>query len=227
MTIKTSQGNINVDPVGPDQDEWFTIKSQSVTFSKQDFFIDQFESSFPDSVLLGSTNESKFKFLNELCSRKRVLQNWYSSVSLKYSNSTQLPLYLKYRVDPSEFKRIQDKMLSMKDKLSNTIIERKKAADVFKQTIDLIEAKENKIIEDSTSGDNIMKIVNLSTESLPFSIQLLIQGYTPTNVDEDLADNKRRYAQEQLAKFKIALLKLNEENENIDIDKLIEEIELK
>jgi hypothetical protein len=42
-----------------------------------------------------------------------------------------------------------------------------------------------------------------------------------------VSDNKRRLAQEYLANFKIGLLKLNENNPNIDIDKLLKEIELK
>lgn len=227
MTIESSQGIIEIEPVGSDESDWFTIKSQSITFSRQDFFIDEFNRDFPQAKLLGSTNEEKFIFLNELCSRKKVLTNWYAGVGIKYSNTTQLPLYLKDSVEPSEFKRIQNSLIEMKDKLAETINERNQAAKDYKAKLESIELKENEIIRKATAGDNVMKIVNLSTESLPFSIQMLIQGYTPTNADQDLADNKRRFAQEQLAKFKIALLKLNKENKNLDVDKLIKEIELK
>jgi hypothetical protein len=227
LKFATEYGDIIVDRIGANEDDWITIKSQSVTFDKTVFFIEAFHADFPDYTLLGSNDVEKFTFLSELCSRQDVMQAWFAGVSIRYSDTTQLPLYLVDRVAPDEYSKIQAKLLEMKDKLAIIVTKRNDLAVKYTSDLKALRLEEEAIVGRSIGQDNVLKIINLKTKQLPLSIQMKIQGYMPTSIDSDVSDNKRRLAQEYLANFKIGLLKLNESNPNIDIDKLLKEIELK
>jgi hypothetical protein len=130
-------------------------------------------------------------------------------------------------VAPDEYSKIQAKLLEMKDKLAIIVTKRNDLAVKYTSDLKALRLEEEAIVGRSIGQDNVLKIINLKTKQLPLSIQMKIQGYMPTSIDSDVSDNKRRLAQEYLANFKIGLLKLNESNPNIDIDKLLKEIELK
>jgi len=227
MQFETSFGEINIEEVGIYEDGWITIKSQSVTIDKNSFYIDEFKSDFPSYTLLGSNELEKFKFLSELCSRSPELRKWYAATTLKYSDTTQLPLYLKNSVAPNEYKRVQDKLLLLKDRLASVIKKRNELAAKYSADLDALEIEEHHVVNKTIGDDNILKIVSLTTECLPLSIQMKIQSYMANSSDADIADNKRRLAQEYLAKFKLALIKMSKENPNLNLDYLINELQLK
>lgn len=227
LNIDTSKGKLVVEDVAVNEDDWIVIKSQSVVYDKQSFIISQFMADFPNFTILGTDDIEKFKFLTELCGRQPALRRWFAAVSIKYSDTTQLPLYLKDRVAPDEYKTIQENLLKMKDELAEIVNKRNDLAVKYSADLDNLKDQEDSIIKKSIGGNNVMKIINLSTEALPLSIQMRIQSYDPKTSDIDLSDSKRRIAQEYLIKFKIALLDLVKEQQLIDIDALLNEIELK
>jgi len=227
MHFETSFGQVDIEDVGVYEEGWITIKSQSVSIDKNAFYIDEFKSDFPAYTLLGSNELEKFKFLSELCSRSPELRKWYAATTLKYSDTTQLPLYLKNSVAPNEYKRVQDKLLLLKDKLAGVIKKRNELAAKYSADLDALEIEERQVVIKTVGDDNIIKIVSLTTECLPLSIQMKIQSYMANSSDADIADNKRRLAQEYLAKFKLALIKMSYENPNLNIDYLVNELQLK
>jgi hypothetical protein len=227
MKITTDFGDLNIDDVGPDEDGWVTIQSQSVTFDKTSFFIGKFNEDFPAYNLSGSNDDEQFTFLSELCARTPAMRKWFAAVSVIYSNTTQLPLYLKDKLSPGDYKSVQDKMLILKDELAEVIKERNLEAAKYTAALERLRQKELDIARKTTRADNVMKIMLLNTEALPLSIQLKIQAYMPSGQDLDVADGRRRLAQEYLAKFKCALLDLNEKDPNLDVEALVKEIELK
>jgi hypothetical protein len=227
MHFDTSFGKVNLDEVGKTEDDWITIASQSVTIDKNRFYIDEFKSDFPNYTLLGSNDLEKFKFLSELCGRSPELRKWYASVTIRYSDTTQLPLYLKNSVAPDEYNRVQEKLLALKDKLAVIIKKRNDLSAKYSADLERINEEEREVVNKTIGDDNIVKIVSLTTESLPLSIQMRIQSYMANSSDADVADNKRRLAQEYLAKFKVALIKLSNENPNLNIDDLVSELQLK
>jgi hypothetical protein len=93
--------------------------------------------------------------------------------------------------------------------------------------LDQLRVKEQNIISKTIGADNTMKIVSLSTDALPLSIQMRIQSYMANSEDADVADNRRRLAQEYLAKFKTELIILDKIKPIANIDALIDEIALK
>lgn len=227
MEFKTSIGDLVVDEVGDVEDNWITIESRSVTFDKNDFYIKQFNRDFPDYKLLGTNEQEKFTFLSELCGRTQAMQTWFAATSIQYSETTQLPLYLKNRVAPDVYDTVQENLLLVKDKLAVIIKERNELAIKYKADLKLLEAKERNVVKKTIGDDNLLKIVSLTTASLPLSIQMKIQSYMADSNDLDVSDNRRRYAQEYLAKFKVALIDLNEMNKIPDIDELLNELTLK
>lgn len=227
MQIKTSLGEIVIDEADVNEDNWVTIKSQSVTFDKNEFYIGEFKRDFPDYTLLGSNALEKFTFLSELCGRSPAMKKWFAATSIKYSDTTQLPLYLKDSVAPEEYVQVQGKLLRLKDELSVVIKKRNDLAVKYAADLKSLENEEREVVKRTIGDDNIVKIVSLTTECLPLSIQMKIQSYMAGSPDADLADNRRRLAQEYLAKFKIALLKLNSEGKLQDVDALVKELELK
>jgi hypothetical protein len=227
MKIEHSNGTINIAEPGPDQDSWTVIKSQSISFDKNQFYIDEFNKDFPDYTLLGSNELDKFTFLSELCARNAAMTKWFAATAIKYSNTTQLPLYLKDRVAPDVYKRVQDGLTNLKDELAKVVKERNDLAVKYTADLDALKIKEREIVKKTIGDDNILKIVSLTTESLPLSIQMKIQSYMANSPDADVADNRRRLAQEYLAIFKSELIEINSSAPIKDIDALIEEIQLK
>jgi hypothetical protein len=227
MKIDSSAGTINLADPGPDQDDWIVIKSQSVTYDKNDFFINEFENDFPGYTLIGSDALDKFTFLSELCGRNSAMSKWFAATSLKYSNTTQLPLYLKDSVAPDEYKRVQEGLLVIKEKLAEVVKARNELSAKYVADLEKLKAREREVVKKTIGDDNILKIVSLSTESLPLSIQMKIQSYMANSPDADIADNRRRLAQEYLARFKKQLIDINSITPIKDIDALIDEISLK
>jgi hypothetical protein len=213
--------------VGALEEDWIVVKSQSVTFDKNDFFIKQFNKDFPNFKLLGSGNFEKFTFLAESCARSPIMREWFASVSIKYSETTQLPLYLKNKVAPDDYKIYLERILELKDELSQIVLSRNNLAIQYNKDLAELKEQEDIIIKRSIGQDNILKILYLNTECLPFSIQLKVQGYEPKNPDVDVATSKRRLAQEYLVQFKIALLDLVKEKPDLDIDSLLQEVAIK
>jgi hypothetical protein len=227
MQIKTSIGDINIPEAAPDQNDWITIQSQSVSYSKTEFFIKSFNSDFPSYTLLGESDLDKFRFLSDLCARTDALKLWFAAVSVKYSDTTQLPLYLKNVVEPDEYKAIQEKLLVLKDALAEVTKARNDLAAKYRADLNQLRVREQNIISKTIGADNTMKIVSLTTEALPLSIQMRIQSYMANSQDADVADNRRRLAQEYLAKFKTELIILDKTKPIANIDALIDEIALK
>lgn len=227
MKINTNFGDLNIEEPGANEGQWVTIESQSITFDKNDFFIRKFNNDFPTYTLLGSNTLEKFTFLSELCARTPTMRKWYASVSICYSDSTQLPLYLKDVVAPDEYKAVQEKLLVLRDELARVTKKRNELAAKYSADLNILRNEEKIVVKKTIGADNIMKIVTLTTESLPLSIQMKIQSYMANSSDADVADNRRRLAQEYLAKFKSALIRLDKVSTISDIDGLIEEISLK
>jgi len=227
MKITTDFGELNIDEPGSNEGNWITIESQSITFDKNDFFIRKFNNDFPTYTLLGSNNLERYTFLSELCARTPTMRKWYASVQISYSDSTQLPLYLKDVVAPDEYKAVQEKLLILRDELAVITKKRNDLAAKYSADLNQLRVDEKVVVKKTIGADNIMKIVTLTTESLPLSIQMKIQSYMANSSDADVADNRRRLAQEYLAKFKTALIKLDKVSKIADIDGLIDEISLK
>jgi len=227
MKIEYSQGVLNINEPSPDQNDWTVIKSQSVSFDKNRFYIDEFNKDFPNYKLLGSSDLEKFIFLSELCARNEAMTKWLATVSIKYSNTTQLPLYLKDRVAPDVYKRVQEGLLEIKEELASIVKERNDLSAKYTADLERLKVREREVVKKTIGDDNILKIVSLTTTSLPLSVQMKIQSYMANSPDADIADNRRRLAQEYLAIFKAELIDINNTSPIKDIDALIEEIQLK
>lgn len=227
MEIDTNFGRISISEPVADEEKWVTFPSESAEFNKAGFFIKKFKEDFPEYSLLGKEDKDKLKFLTELCARMPITRKWFSSVSLKYSNNSQLPLYFKDAVTPEVFMDVQGKITNMKDELASVIKERNDLAAKYTADLELLNTKEKEIIKKNLGHDNIMKILFMKTEALPFSIQMKIQSYMPSGSDIEVADSRRRLAREYLAKFKVELLKMNKEKPDLDVDILLSEIQLK
>lgn len=227
ININSSFGDLVVEDVTLKEEEWIVVKSQSISYDKPSFIIKQFNTDFPSYTVLGTNDMEKFTFINELCARQPALRKWFAAVSVKYSDTTQLPLYLQDRVAPDQYKTILENLLNMKDELADIVKARNDLAVKYSADLESLRKREESIVKKSVGGDNIMGIINLTTEALPLSLQMKIQSYDVKTVDIDLADSKRRLAQEYLVKFKIALLDFVKENPEVNLDNLINEIQLK
>jgi hypothetical protein len=227
MKIDSTIGTIDIADPSEDQNNWIIIKSQSVTFDKSEFFIKEFTKDFSNYKLLGSSDYEKFTFLSELCGRMPAMTKWFAATSIKYSDTTQLPLYLKQGVAPDVYNRVQKGLLTIKKEQADIVDERDKLAKQYAKDLEALKIKEANIVKKTIGDDNILKIVSLTTECLPLSIQMKIQSYMANSSDADVADNRRRLAQEYLALFKSELININNKSRINDIDALIEEIQLK
>lgn len=227
ITFGTSVGDLNIEQPSFNEDEWIVVRSASETTDKSKFFVTAFDKDFPSIVLAGKDSGEKYAYLCDLCSRSRNLKRWLAATQLSYSNTAQLPLYLKDSVEPADYRIVQDNILVLKSELKVISAERKRISEKYSSDLDALDMREADIVKKVVGDDNIMKILLLTSDCLPLSLQIKIKEYKPTSEDAKTARNRRALSQEYLAKFKAELLRINAEVPNFDVDALVEELSLK
>jgi hypothetical protein len=227
MKFKISGHDITFNDPSANSGDWVYIKSQAVSYDRYSVVVNKFEKDFPHIKLLGNDSSNKYEFLTSLVSRNKTLAQWYAGASIAYSELTQLPLYMKDLVTPSEYKGLEDSIKSCNDVIRTAAQDRVKLAEKYRADLRLIDAQETKSLESITSTSKITRIATLTSDNLPLSIGALIEGYTPTSKDRSIVDSRREYGKECLIQYKISLLNVLKTNPEVDIDKVIKEGALK
>jgi hypothetical protein len=208
-------------------DDWTVKKAEVVQYCKEEVIVKAFEEKFPHISLLGDSFESKFEFIGGLVSRNENLLEWFSLEKLKYSELAQLPSYLKDLIEPKQFVDLQEKVSNINLVISDYTARRAVAAKEYQDKLSKIDAEMKGKVNFIKGEDKIMKVLTLTSQSLPLSMAAALERYNVKSTEVDFADKKKLYVRELLTNFKVSLLKLIKEDPDIDIDYIISEITLK
>jgi hypothetical protein len=218
---------LSVNDATENLDNWTVKKSEVVMYYKEEVIVKSFQAAFPHISLLGDSFEEKFQFIGGLVSRNEKLLEWFSLEKLKYSDLAQLPSYLKDFIEPKQFANLQEKVSSVNSVISDYTARRTIAAKEYQNKLKQIDNEMNLKVKAIKGEDKIIKVLTLTSQSLPLSMAAALERYNANTDDADFADKKKLYVRELLTNFKVSLLKLIKEDPDIDIDLIISELSLK
>lgn len=172
---------------------WFTIGSESYQPDKEDFIVTKFKEDFKNIKGVESVEK-----IGKLASRSPSLNEWLIKTNLGYSLEANIPLWAKDIIPPATLKTLEGTIqetnkveVERSDALNSAAIEYKaKIAKINTQC----DNKQDKIKEIDLS---LAFICNSTT--LPLSIQLAIENYSPADAD---APTKKTYARELLLQWR-------------------------
>lgn len=203
------------------EDEWIAVKQESIEFDRASYVLEQFKNDYPD-IEVGED----IKLVYSLCSRSTALNTWLASVNLKFSDYTQLPLYLSSLIEPTKFKVIKEEISEVRKIVASSSSKRLDAAKKYQAEIAKIDKEEASLLQAKKKDNPILKVLTMNSTRLPLSLQLQIEKYVPTVTDDEAASRKV-YAREMLIQYKIGLIKMIKQKPDIDIEAIIKSNETK
>lgn len=192
------------------EEEWMVVQQESVTFDKGEFIIEEFKKDFP------GVNVSDYDMLCNVASRSKRLASWLAVANLKYSEMTQLPLFLKDLVDTKTYLDVQKDIVKVKKIVTKHSQERQKIADEYKAKLKKIEQDEQNELNKVKENNQILYALTLNSQYLPLSLQLLIEGYVPT-ASGTMEESRKVFGRELLIKYKKTLIELYLEDTSISL----------
>lgn len=222
MTITLNSGKVTllVDDINVnDPKSWKTIQQEDYRPDRNDFILKAFKKKFPKHANAVNSIET----VNNLASRSKTINNWLVSAGIEYVLEVQAPQYLKDLVDPKEYKDASEDLAELNKLATKRSLEEQLVVKEYKDKIAKIEEKYDKLTE-SAKKSNVVKILSLNSTSLPITLQLMIENYSPSVTSS--SPDKKTYAREILVNFKISLLKYftKKENKDVDINEFLTEI---
>lgn len=208
-TLKSGSNSIDVNMPPIDEDKWLIVAEEKYRPDKQKFIYESFIEDYPHIKV--SDGDQVYA----LASRSATLSEWLSKKNLEYAIIEGSPTFFRDHVDPKKFDAATKEILRLNAINAKKASEQAAAATRYKNSLAEIEQK----YEDQlNTGDKTAKVLSLNTTSLPLSIQLAIENYSPA---KSSSPNQKAFARECLINYKIALLKLIKDDPKVDIDRVI------
>jgi len=211
--------NIDYKRPAKNSDNWYTIQQESFTIDKKEFILNKFKEDFPNLTI------SDYNQFELVLNRSSKLQEWYSIISILYTDSIQLPVAYKDLFEPEEYKGYFKDMQDYKSNLAKESAEIEELSKEFDEKLKVIKEryknKNNQII----SQNKYYPIITLNGNDLPISIQIEIESYTPKT--GEITQQKSLYSRECLINYKRSLIELVKRNPEVDILEVIEEMKIK
>lgn len=201
-------------------DDWTVVKQQSMKYVKGDVIVEKFNKDFPHAKV------NNYELICDLASRSRKISEWLVNANVTYSELAEMPLYLEGLVEPKTYKSLTSDILQINRTIGSFSQQRQELAEKYKNELKRLDKKENETINLIKGKNKILKVLTLNTTSLPLTLQLMISGYSPAN-SLNVQESQKIYAREMLINYKVTLIKKIISNEDIDIDAIIEESQLK
>lgn len=216
-------GSVTINqPDTKDPNKWLIVKDESSKPDKKKFMLDQLKADEPNisnSLEQAETDKDKrYELLMKLVSRSKALAEWLKRANDKYSLSAVMPTYYDKIVKPEDYDASRRKIEKISELAARKQLELNQAAVEYRNKCLLIENRYNGLIN-PLKDDNITKVLTLSSDQLPISIQLAIESYNPGT--PSTLPTKDVYAREMIAQYKILLLQQLTTQPDLDIDSII------
>lgn len=219
MNFDYKFGKVGVNIPSTDEGGWYTIEQQSFMIDKREFILKHFKTDFPNVKV------KDYDQFEKVLNRSTKLQEWYQKVSLLYADSIQLPVAFKENFDPVEYKEFFKDMTRYKQCLVNESKEIEELSMRFNEDLSIIKDNWKSKRDEIVNINQVYKILTLTADRLPISLQIEIENYTPST--GDVLQKKRLYAREMLITYQKALLEVLKQDDSIDLEVIIEENSVK
>lgn len=222
MVLKLNSGNvvITMDEVDiKNSSKWKTVESESYKPDKADFIFKRFQKDWPQHKIMVTNVELVYK----LCSRSSRLSDWLRETSAQFVVDVSPPKYLQGIVEPKDYIKATDSLSEIGK--SNKLLSDKTIISVNNFNAEI--AEHNRVHQETLNkfkDDKIVRILNLGSNALPITLQLMIENFSPSQNAKSV--DKKTYGRELLINFKISLIKhfSDEKNKELDIDLFLKEI---
>jgi hypothetical protein len=206
----------------PDEtlDNWVVVKQQSIKYVKGDIILEKFNKDFPHAVV------DSYDVICELASRSTKISEWLVNANTVYSELAEMPLYLDGLVEPKIYKGLTHDIQRINETIGSFSQNRQQLAEKYKNELKILEKKEKEAIDKIKGNNKFLRVLTLNTTSLPLTLQLMINGYSPSN-SENLQESQKVFAREMLINYKVSLIKKIIEDPNFKVDIVIDDNQLK
>lgn len=209
----------------PDKDpsNWIVIKQESLSYEKGDIILDKFREEYPQFNIVS------YDELTKLCSRSKIFTDWLIKANAEYAEFAQLPLFLVDKVKPENYTKLQNKLTNISKEQSNFGKLKTALAIKYQEELRKLNEKEKQLIDKNLNEpiddtdlklNKILKVLSIDSTYLPFSLQMVIQRYVPSSL-EDPQESGRVYAREILIRYKESLVDAVLNNPDLNVDELI------
>jgi hypothetical protein len=206
----------------PDEtlDNWVVVKQQSIKYVKGDIILEKFNKDFPHAVV------DSYDVICDLASRSTKISEWLVNANTVYSELAEMPLYLDGLVEPKIYKGLTQDIQRINETIGSFSQSRQQLAEKYKNELKILEKKEKEAINKIKGDNKFLRVLTLNTTSLPLTLQLMINGYSPSN-SENLQESPKVFAREMLINYKVSLIKKIIEDPNFKVDIVIDDNQLK
>lgn len=241
-TITGSSISINEPDVNPSN--WMIIKEDVFKPDKDLYIYEEFIKDHSNlqkaiTVYQPIPNQTKVDYettsskIYALASRSQSLNIWLARKNLGYAQNANVPTFYSDKTTPQQYAQLQKTLVGLSEIEQTRAEKLNELATNYKLEIARTEAQFDEKAKNFTNSDssiaNQVKILNLNTTSLPLTLQLAIENYTPaaSTGSTPVAPTKKQYARELLISYKRALLDVVKAKTTVDITAVIDELSLK
>ena len=157
-------------------DDWKRKEAETIRYWKSEFIVNAFRTDFPEIQIPMDDIEAHYRLMSRFVSRSEKLFQWLSLQKLKYTELAKLPKYLEGLVNPEDFKKASDPMTSFSDTISEYAKKKKDLSDQYRFDLKKLEDRLKNEISFQTKDNNLVKILTLSSQSLPLPLGSLIEN---------------------------------------------------
>lgn len=204
----------NID-VPKSKDDWYTIEKETVVYNRNIEIVEKFEKEW--DITLDGNDDEKCEMFFKIVSRNSVIQNWYSSQKLIFSETNEIPKYLKENLSLEEYSITKDNLTRNKDLNIKVAKDIQKLSTDYQTKIKELQASVKNF--EIKNNDRFFEVLNLSVNDLPLELTIKILNYVPAE-NGDITSQKV-YGRELLIQYKIFLIKKLKENENTKLSDII------
>lgn len=205
-------GSFSVD-VPTDLEKWYIVEDEEYRPDRAQFVLEKFKEDF-SSIKIGDNPEKVYA----LCSRSSKLNLWLAEANNQYALIQNTPTFYRDVIDPKEYEKVSAQLLIVSQKNRERASEELKAAQEYQAKISKIKSK----YVDFKIDNKFAKVIALNSTSLPLTLQLAIENYTPSDADD--SPTKREYARELLIRYKLNLINMIKNDADVDIDTMINKL---
>jgi hypothetical protein len=198
-------------------DDWLVVKNEKYRPDRNVFIYEAFKKAFPQIKVADAS------MVYKLASRSVKLNEWVAKVNVEYALIQNEPTFYRDYVSPKDYEIVMRDLITSSERNKKRAAEELLAAQQYKAQLEDIDKRYSGFEYNSKYS----RIINLSSNRLPLSYQLAIENYVPTVSGSQIEVHKKAYAREVLVSYKIQLIKILKSKPDVDIDKVINDLQEK
>lgn len=203
-------GSLEIKLPANDPKDWKIVVDEKFKPDRGAYILAAFVEAFPEVASKISTVDEVYA----LSSRSKKLTEWLANMNVIYSQQANTPIWYRDAIPAGKFKKAADILTKVNFAEASRSAELEKASNEYRNKCREINEKYNKNINSIAKDDKYVQVMALNTTSLPLTLQLLIEKFSPAEGSDISA---KAFGREVLASYKLALIAKINEDEKFDV----------